>query len=58
MENKYTILLSKKSPKIKLVKNNKSINFGLSILKLILSFLVVATHNFKKKQQIINVFFI
>ena len=49
MENKYTILFSQKSPKIKLIKNNKSINFGLSILKLILSFLVVTTHNFIKK---------
>ena len=49
MENKYIKLLSKKTHKIKLLKNNKTINLGLSILKLILSFLVVTSHTFNKK---------
>ena len=49
MKRKYIRIKSQKGPKKEKKEKPESINYGLSILKVILSFVVVTVHNFDKK---------
>ena len=49
MKRKYIRINKQKSPKKEKKEKPESINYGLSILKVILSFVVVTVHNFDKK---------
>ena len=49
MKGKYIKIKKQKGPKEEKEEKPESLNYGLSILKFILSFLVLTSHNFNKK---------